>query len=374
MQGNKLFGFKELSTILTVGGDKDIVDLLSNTVLGSKGAMRYKLTDFAQRIAAYKNIRFVSLVKGKNLMATVGLCYRQIHQGKTTMHGTYLRYLSVMARYQSPEDTSKRNKKTNGELSQDSMKGKILSFIKKPDMLDFPGFDENDKNVVYAYVESKNERSRNLIQQAGFQYIRSFLTVAFSRFNPKADKRVVKAEEAEKPLILERLKEYYKEYSIYSDETVFYEDSYYILKSEGEIVAGLSAVPTVYDVVDIPGVWGWVLMHLLPYLPWYRRLFQPGEFRFLVFGYPWVKPGHEKDLEKLMESVCAKEGIHTALTWVDDRSDLYDTYRTDINMGALNRMLNVNPGLVYVNFLNLNDKEKEFFYDNPAFISGFDFT
>jgi hypothetical protein len=43
-------------------------------------------------------------------------------------------------------------------------------------------------------------------------------------------------------------------------------------------------------------------------------------------------------------------------------------------MGALNRMLNAKPGLVYARFLNLTDKEKEYFYDAPAYISGFDFS
>ncbi len=374
MKGKKLFEFKGLDTILTIGGDKSIENLLSNTILGSKGAMRYKLTDLAKRIAAYPYIRFVSLLKENKLMGTVGLCYRKIHQGNNTVHGTYLRYLSVMAGYQSPEDTAKRKRKTHGAPSHDSMKARILSLIKKPGTLGFPGYEEGDKSVVYAYVESKNERSRNLIQQAGFQYIRSFLTVAFSRFNPKPDLRVVKLDESEKKAMLDLLGEYYKNYSLYSDETAMYEDRYYVLKSGDEIVAGLSAVPTVYDVVDVPGIWGWVLMHLLPWMPWYRRLFHPGEFKFLVFGYPWVKPGHEKDLEKLMESVCAMEKINTALTWVDDRSELYEMYRTELDMGALNRMLNVNPGLVYANFLNISNKEKEFFYDNPAFISGFDFT
>ncbi|MCK7531805.1 MAG: hypothetical protein MZV63_12665 [Marinilabiliales bacterium] len=41
---------------------------------------------------------------------------------------------------------------------------------------------------MYAYIESKNERSKNLINQAGYEYIRSFLTVAFSRFSPRSDR------------------------------------------------------------------------------------------------------------------------------------------------------------------------------------------
>jgi hypothetical protein len=43
-------------------------------------------------------------------------------------------------------------------------------------------------------------------------------------------------------------------------------------------------------------------------------------------------------------------------------------------MGALNRMLNAKPGLVYSRFINLSEKEKEYFYYAPAYISGFDFS
>lgn len=374
MKGKTLFTFKGLSTVLTRDAETSIIDLLSNTILGSKGGMRYKLTSVDSRIAAYNNIRFLSLLKDKKLMGTVGLCYRKIFQGSSFVHGTYLRYLSVMSRYQSSVDTGKRKNEVRDSRSQDTMKARILSFIRKPEILDFPGFKEGDKSIVYAYVESKNERSKSIIHQAGFNYIRSFLTVAFSRFSPKVDKRVQRIGQSEQNEVLNLLADYYKNYSMYTDETAMFNDSYYVIRSGEEIVAGISAVPTVYNVVDVPAVWGWIFMHVLPWMPYYRRLFRPGEFRFLVFGYTYVKPGHEKDLESLMESLCASEGINTALTWVDDRSDLFEMFRRDINMGALNRMLNASPGLVYANFNNIDDKEKEFFYDSPVFISGFDFT
>ena len=79
-------------------------------------------------------------------------------------------------------------------------------------------------------------------------------------------------------------------------------------------------------------------------------------------------------LASLFESVCATEGYYTGLTWLDDRSELYDKLRSGVKMGALNRMLNAKPGLVYIRFLNLTEKEKESFYDAPAYISGFDFS
>jgi len=146
------------------------------------------------------------------------------------------------------------------------------------------------------------------------------------------------------------------------------------LFSAGFHLNPISAIPSVYKVYDIPGVWGWVMMNVLPKMPFFRRLFRPGEFRFLVFDAIYCKKGNEKVLSDLFESVCAAEGYHTGLTWLDDRSLLYDKIRTVVKMGALNRMLNAKPGLVYTRFINLSDKEKEAFYNAPAYISGFDFS
>jgi len=58
---------------------------------------------------------------------------------------------------------------------------------------------------------------------------------------------------------------------------------YYVLKEGGEIIAGVSAIPSVYKVYDVPGIWGWVIMSILPKAPLLRRLFKPGEFRHLNF-------------------------------------------------------------------------------------------
>ena len=115
-------------------------------------------------------------------------------------------------------------------------------------------------------------------------------------------------------------------------------------------------------------------MKVLPGFPFFRRLFRPGEFRYLVFDSIYCKPGKEKLLSSLFETACAKEQFNTALTWLDDRSRLYDKIRSEVNMGALNRMLNAKPGLVYARFINLTEAEMECFYDAPAFVSGFDFS
>jgi hypothetical protein len=115
-------------------------------------------------------------------------------------------------------------------------------------------------------------------------------------------------------------------------------------------------------------------MSVLPKTPYFRRLFRPGEFRYLVLDAIYCKEGYVGLLGPLFESACASEQFNTGLIWLDDRSQLFDKIRTGVRMGALNRMLNAKPGLVYTKFINLADEEKEYFYDSPAYISGFDFS
>src|SRR5665811_1366715 len=108
-------------------------------------------------------------------------------------------------------------------------------------MLDLNNIFEGDKHIMYAFLESMNERSKNLVHQAGYEYIRSFLTVAFSRFSPKPDTRVVKLREEEKADMESLLLEYYRDYSFFSSKYSFYDDKYYVLKEGDEIIAGVCA-------------------------------------------------------------------------------------------------------------------------------------
>ncbi len=374
MQGTPIIQDKGLEAWLTSSATNQINLLLSNTTLGTKGGLQYQLKDIDKRIAAYNNIRFVSLYANRRMAGTIGLCYREILTGGKRWHSSHLRYLSFLPMFQATISSKAKPENRNRQRDSRSMKEKILSFFRYPKLLDFPGYTGKEKHIMYAYTESRNERSKNLIDQAGFEYIRSFLTVAFSRFIPKHDPSVAMIEEGDKEKMSELLAGFYADYSFYTDEFTWYDNRYYVLKENGEIIAGVSALPTTYTIIDVPGIWGWVLMKIFPWAPWYRRLFRPGEFRFLSLGQIYYKQGREKELEKLFESVCAINGYNTCLTWVDDRSNLFETLRTKLNMGAVNRILNARPGLVYANFINLTDEEKGLFYEKPAFISGFDFT
>ncbi len=370
-----VFNYKDLEVRVSDHANDEILYLLDHTIQGSEGGMRYSLQNVAPRIEAYKDkIRFVSLYKKNQVTGTIGSCFRISGLGNLMYPSTYLRYLAIQSTYQLEPGWKKRRRIAIKPDRDDSFKQKTLEIFSKPHLLDLQGVKEGDKHIMYAFLESMNERSKILVSQAGYEYVRSFLTVAFSRFSPKKDKRVSKLKEEEKPGIKELLSAYYRNHSLFNTDYSFYGNRYYVLKDRDEIVAGVCALPGVHKIYDIPGIWGWVIMKILPKVPYYRRLFYPGEFKYLVFDAIYCKEGYEKVLETLFESVCAAEGYFTGLTWLDDRSQLYDKIRTDVNMGALNRMLNAKPGLVYIRFLNFDEKEKECFYEAPAYISGFDFS
>jgi len=372
---NKLYEYKGLEIRVSDYANEGMLGILHHAVQGSEGGLRFSLQNIEPRIAAYKDrIRFVSLYKKNKVTGTVGSCYRISGQGKLQYPSSYLRYLAFQSTYQSDMDWRRKKGAEIKPEKDDSFKQKTLEIFSKPHLLDLNDVFEGDKHVMYAFIESMNERSKNLVHQAGYEYIRSFLTVAFSRFSPETDNRVVKLNNEEKGKMESLLMDYYRDYSFFSTEFAFHGDRYYVLKENDEIVAGVSAIPSSYKIYDMPGVWGWVMMKVLPVAPYFRRLFRPGEFRHLVLDAIYCKKGREELLAPLFESACAAEGFHTGLTWLDDRSELYDKIRTGVRMGALNRMLNAKPGLVYTKFINLTEEEKECFYDAPAYISGVDFS
>jgi hypothetical protein len=371
----EVYNYKDLEVRISDYASDEMLYLLNNTIQGSEGGMRYSLQDVNKKIQAYnKSIRFVSLYKNDRLYGTIGACFRVSGQGTLSYPSSYMRYLAMQSVYQvDPAWTGRRTDEIRSD-KEDSFKQNILSFFSKPHILELDDVKEGDKHIMYAFIESMNERSRNLVNQAGYEYVRSFLTVAFSRFSPRLDKRVEILGKDDRPLMEDLLRDYYREYSLFSLDYAFYGNRYYVLKEDDKIVAGVLAIPNRHKIYDIPGVWGWVIMKVLPRIPYYRRLFHPEEFKYLVFDAIYCREGYEKHLATLFESACAAEGYYTGLTWLDDRSRLYDELRTGVNMGALNRMLNAKPGLIYVRFINFDEKEKELFYEAPAYISGFDFS
>ena len=372
MAEESIIDYKRLEVKKTDTADEDILRLLESTILGSEGGMRYSMQNIRERVISYGNgLSFMALYKKKDLIGVIGLCNRKTINCGQAYNATYLRYLAIRSAFQTARAAGRRTERMSH--LEEYFKQKLFGVFSRPSQSS-GGEETTGPHIMYAYVESRNERSKNLIHQAGYEYIRSFLTVAFSRFSPKVYRNVSKLLPSEEPVMAKMLADHYSGHCFYTDEFSFFNHGYYVLRKEGEIVAGVCAIPTMFRVTNVPGVWGWVMMKVMPYIPYFRRLFRPGEFRYLVLSSIYYRKDSEHLLPDLFESVCAAEGYNTALTWLDDHSDLFQILRTNRRMGALNRILNAKPGLVYASFSDIDPEAREMFFENPVYISGFDFS
>src|SRR5450759_783166 len=194
-----VYKYNELEVKVSDYANEGILNILDHAIQGSEGGLRFSLQNIAQRIAAYKDqIRFVSLYKKNKITGTVGSCFRVSGQGYLKYPTSYLRYLAFQSTYQSDLTWRERRKELKKPEKDASFKQKTLEIFSKPYLLVLDNVFEGDKHISYAFVESMNERSKNLVHQAGYEYIRSYINEAFSRFSPNHDRRVDKLREEEK--------------------------------------------------------------------------------------------------------------------------------------------------------------------------------
>jgi hypothetical protein len=373
MAEEKILEHKGLEIKHKTEPDEEILTLLARTVLGTGAGLKYSVKNAAERMKYYGNgLSFVALYKKGALEGVIGMSRRVIKSGSRDYRSTFLRYLAVRGAFQIPKVANRSLQRLS--RMQDSFKQKIFSMFSNPASI--PGAMENpsDPHVVYACVERENDRSRNFVRQAGYEHIRSFATIAFSRFNPENKPGVHRLQPDEESDMIRLLDEHYREYSFYTKEFSFLDHRYYVMKEGKRIIAGVSAIPTVFRVVHFPGIRGWILMNLLPVLPYFRRIFRPGEFGFLVFDTIYCPEGNEHRLPDLFESVCAAEGLSSGLTWHDTESRLCRALQSNRHMGVLNRILTTKPGVLYASFSNISAEEKRNIIEKPAFLAGLDFA
>jgi len=372
MSQDTIIGYKGLEIRHKESADEEISALLGRTVLGTEGGLRYSVRNITERMKFYgKGLSFIALYKKNNLAGVIGLCKRKTLCFGKEFNSTFLRYLSVRSSFQISRVKDTRSEKL--ARAEDTFKQQIFSMFSNPSGLPGGREDQSLPDIVYACVEGENERSKNFVRQAGYEHIRSLRTVAFSRFRPGVHQSVTKLTPEEEPEMAKLLTEHYKDYCFFSNQFSFLNHRYYVMKKENKIVAGVFALPTAFRIIDFPGFQGWLLLKVLPYLPFFRRLFQPGEFRFLILDSIFYTEGNDHLLPDLFESVCALEGHYSAITWIDDRSGIYRSFKTKGRLGVLNKILTTSPGFVYASFSNISPDDQKKFHEYPAYISGVDF-
>ncbi|MFA5574719.1 MAG: hypothetical protein WC994_06640 [Brumimicrobium sp.] len=320
--------------------------LIKSVVLGSNGT-RYQHQMVDKRIQQLYKPIYLNLERNENVLGNITLCRRP--------KNWYLRYFAFEVGLQSSIKSS-RSKGKNSILKQT-----IKDFF--DDVLNQP-----EVETLYAYIDPKNERSLWISQSFGFKSISKIATQTFSRIKPKNQKNVSKSKI--NSFIREKVEKENKDKSFYFSHHTFNDEPFYVYKESGEIVAFAKVFKEEWKMERLPGKFGGVLIKVVPYIPFLRKIVKPQKHVFSVVDSVWCKHKDAAVLQRLFEGILHEENTNSLIWWVDKNEGIYKQVQDKVPWGLLHKVSGVREVDLVVKtkktfLLNLQNK--------PTYITGFDF-
>jgi GNAT superfamily N-acetyltransferase len=324
------------------------IALLKRTAYGTNG-VRYQHTGQEQKIHQLRKPLFFQLVQGEELIGLYCLDERYVQAGNQHVAAFYGRYLAVDDRHQG---------KGYGRL----LKQEAIRYVEQ---------HATTPLVFYSYIEEKNARSLAISLREGFRSVAILKTFIFRRYSPQTDPRFRQAAPQQIDGIRNLLQPAYANYTFKNFAHIGYQSNYFVLQEGNEIIAGIQANPVRWRFLNMPGLGGWAMMHLLPVLSATRRFFNPANFAFVVLEGLYLKQGAEGSLYALLESVLAHFGLHSAL-WQIDTNDPHISLLASSKAGPLSGFKKDIRTHVLIKAVGVD--EGQLALDLPQYISCFDFA
>ena len=230
-----------------------------------------------------------------------------------------------------------------------------LPYMMDPGQAEGKKHDPEAKALIYGYIEANNIRSMNFSEQMGAETIRKFTTLIFTRISLRKRLNIERIEKDEINSFLPELKNFYKEYSFFTTQNMFFDGNYFVYREDDQIQIGMQVHPEAWKIVDLAGKHNKIVLKLLPSLPYVRSIFNPKDFRFLALEGIFYRPGKESLLEPFLESVCKHFKTHFALTWVDSASGLAADMLMNIDFGIIGKSFDSFDVHVRMRFNNYKD-------------------
>ena len=345
---------------------QETLKILNHNVIGTPGkSMLYRHLDVDNKIAHIKDKSFVEVRLKSSIVGTCCFCSRVISNVSSEIQSSYIRYFSFLEGFRTASD------QRSG--SRPSKKSQLRKEVH--DFLDNNNSSEatEEKHLFYAYLDPDNERSARLCHEFGFEKVREFTAIVFSRFYPKARVIAENISTSETKAIEKLLSAFYSKYNFFHFENTFYQNNYFVVKDlDGTILAGVHAHEEKWEILNMPGLSGKFIQHIIPKMPVLNRLFNK-EFKFLSVEGVYYKNGHEKTLEYLIESLLHKFNLNKAMLFADIGSELFQDLKS-LDLGLLDKVNNEVNASVIVKSNYLSAKEKKELSEYPAYISTFDLT
>lgn len=338
--------------------------ILAHNVIGTPGlSMCYQHTQVARKIDGIADPYFVSLQRGDRTVGTCCFCFRRVSVGEDQMPAFYIRYFAFLDQFKRTSGKRRTGRRTS------ALRTEISLLLKRDTWARSVG-----TYFHYAYVDPRNVRSVRLCHAFGFEKVRQYSTVIFTRFFLRGGVHIESLQEDYAFVDMkQRLAQFYAGYTMFNTENLFRDGQYFVVRNDaGEIVAGMQATPDRWKVRSLPGRYGELLLSVVSRLPVLNRVMGHA-YNFLALEGIYQAEGCEADLQRLMEALLAKFRVNTAITVVDRDSALC-TALMGLDLGVVQKIMKNAGGDVICQFVQVPDAVRASIRERPAYISATDVT
>ena len=329
----------------------ELLELLNSVTLGTNGA-QYRHLDTTNRIFEADNPLHLTLERNNKIIGNITVCRRENHW--------YVRYFAFDLGMQSTGKFKSKGAKT-GLLKQELQKFFDTMLVGDPELGKIDSF--------YAYIDPNNQKSLWMSESFGFESIGNIATQTFSRVNPKERQRVERIDDWRtiEPLIEEK----YSRYNYYFLDQTKKPPFYMVRNSEGEVIACAKISLSKWEIKQLPGRYGSLLVKIIPFVPWLNKLIRPKEHTFVVPEAVVVKDNDANLLSELFEGILYREKQNLILWWVDEKEPLHAKNLNKIKWGLLHKLIGVTKANIMVK--TQTDHSSGNKSQQPFYTSGFDF-
>ena len=368
-----LLSYHDLSIEVESSPSEELMEHMYGTVMGQPGGIRYHHTDLEDRLRSGHEDYFMFLRKSGKMLGSVGFCGKNSETAGTPHDSWLIRYFSIKA----PIKGVPRKRKTRAELQDENKRTTVLGRFIQPIFADPSQLREEELRtgkpaIIFATIDQTNLRSMNFSAQMGLETVGSFAAFTFSRLRPRRSTRIKAVQQDEQGPILEQIRDFYKDYTLFFSDSIFKNNDYYIIREEGRMVAGVQIYEIGWKILDFGNrLTNWA-SNLLAWIPGIRRRLTKEKISFLAFDALYCEPGQEKALYELLEGVLHQSGHYIGMMMLDLESGLYRMFMDRNKLGFLYKIMGAKFADVRVRFIQIPDEIKKHFYERPTYIPTYD--
>lgn len=220
----------------------------------------------------------------------------------------------------------------------------------------------------FAYVEETTEISLRLSEHTGHSVSSDIPLQLFSRLIPRRNDAVGPIRETELQTVLEGLKRLYADHELSDFDASFSADETFAFRRDGQVTASVQVELLNWEIVEMPGNLGKVLLGIMPHVPGWNRFLDLKDLRVARFGNIWFEEGRAKDFFSLAESCLAANGSRVGLIMFDRRSPVLKLLRQSGSFGLLSRAIRGNAKLL-IDTVYMDDDLLKRLETNPLLVS-----